>query len=165
MAKIDSRKRAERIFEQIGDAADTFVLANGTEPHIDASFFYVTGYTYGLFEGSYLVVEKNGNLSLVTSLVEEPIARAFGNDIEIFAVGDRDQMVSKLGSIARKSFKKPIALNSAELTYSSFLQIKSNFKGSKLLDKSEAFESARMIKDESEIALIQRACDIASGIY
>jgi Xaa-Pro dipeptidase len=165
MAKIDSRKRAERIFEQIGDDADTFVLANGTEPHIDASFFYVTGYPYGLFEGSYLVVEKNGTLSLVTSLLEEPIARAFENGVEIFAAGDRESMIAKLGSIAKKSFKKPIALNSAELTYSSFLQIKSTFRGSKLLDKSEAFESARMIKDESEIALIQRACDIASDIY
>jgi hypothetical protein len=95
MAKIDSRKRADRIFEQIGDRADTFVLANGTEPHIDASFFYVTGYPYGLFEGSYLVAEKNGGISLVTSLLEEPIARAFENGIEIIAAGDREKMVFK----------------------------------------------------------------------
>jgi len=165
MAKMDSRKRADRIFEQMGDKADTFVLANGTEPHIDASFFYVTGYPYGLFEGSYLVAEKNGGISLVTSLLEEPIARAFENGIEIIATGDRDKMLGKLGSIAKKISKKPIALNSTELTYSSYLQIRSTFKGSKLLDESVAFESARMIKDEEEIALIQKACSIASDIY
>jgi Xaa-Pro dipeptidase len=165
MTKIDSRKRADRIFEHIGDRADTFVLANGTEPHIDGSFSYVTGYPYGLFEGSFLIAEKNSGIFLVTSLLEEPIARAFENGIEIIPAGDREKMIAKLGSIAKKISKKPIGLNSAELTYSSYLQIKSTFKSSKLLDESEAFESARLIKDENEIALIQKACLIASNIY
>jgi Xaa-Pro dipeptidase len=165
MAKIDAQKRASRIFEQLGDRADTFIIANGTEPHIDASFFYVTGYTYGLFEGSYLISERNGNISLVTSLLEEPIARTFDNGIEVFAEGDREKIVAKLQSIAGGLSKKSIALNSPELTYSSFLRIKSIFKSSKLVDEAEAFEAARMIKDENEIALIQKACTIASDVY
>jgi len=165
MTKIDSQKRARRIFEKLGDTADSLIIANGTEPHVDASFFYVTGYTYGLFEGSYLIAERDGNISLVTSLLEEPIARTFDNGIEVFAEGDRDRMIAKLQSLAGKLSKKPIALNSAELTYSSFLRIKSVFKGSKLVDGAESFEAARMIKDEDEIALIQKACTIASDIY
>jgi Xaa-Pro dipeptidase len=164
MSSVDSKKRAEKIFEQIEDRADTFILGNGVEPHLDASFFYVTGFPYGLFEGSYLVAERNGSISLVTSLLEEPIARSFAHSIEIYAEQDRDKILARLKSIAKKSSKR-IALNSSELTYGSFLQIKSAFKGSKLLDESEAFESARMIKDESEIALIRKACDIASDVY
>ncbi len=150
MSSVDSKKRAEKIFEQIEDRADTFILGNGVEPHLDASFFYVTGFPYGLFEGSYLVAERNGSISLVTSLLEEPIARSFAHSIEIYAEQDRDKILARLKSIAKKSSKR-IALNSSELTYGSFLQIKSAFKGSKLLDESEAFESARMIKDESDI--------------
>ncbi len=165
MPKIDSKKRAEKIFEQIGERADTFVLANGAEPHLDASFFYVTGYPYGLFESSYLVAERNGKISLVTSLLEEPIARSFENGVEVFADQDRDRMIARLKSIATSTPGKTIALNSSELTYSSYLQIKSVFKGSKLLDESEAFEAARLIKDEGEIALIRKACDIASDTY
>ncbi len=165
MAKIDSQKRANRIFEQLGDRADTFIIANGTEPHLDASFFYVTGYSYGLFEGSFLIAERNGSVSLVTSLLEEPIARTFENGVEIIAEGNREKMLARLRSMAAKVSQKPIALNSAELTYSSFLQIKSAFKGSKLLDEAGAFEAARLIKDENEIALIQKACTIASNTY
>jgi Xaa-Pro dipeptidase len=165
MPKIDSRKRAEKIFQLLGDDVEAFILANGTEPHLDASFFYVTGYSYGLFEGSYLIAEQNGNISLVTSLLEEPIARTFENGVEIFAEGDRDRIASRLESLARKRPLKSVGLNSAELTYGSYLQIKSLFKGSKLLDASGAFEEARLIKDDDEIFLIQKACDIASGIY
>ena len=162
---MDSKERAGKIFEHIQDRADTFILGNGAEPHLDASFFYVTGFPYGLFEGSYLIVEKNGNLSLVTSLLEEPIARAFANGIEIYAEQDRDKILARLKSFSGKGSNKKIALNSSELTYSSFLQIKSAFRGSKLLDESDAFESARMIKDDMEIGLIRKACKIASDIY
>jgi len=164
---MDSEARARKIFEQIGDGPDTFVLANGTEPYLDASFFYVTGYSYGLFEGSFLVAERNGRISLVTSLLEEPIARGFDNVIEIYAESSKEEVLRRLASIAGDDSirGKGIALNSQELTYSSFLEIKSVFKGSKLEDRSEAFESARMIKDESEIALIRKACNIASDCY
>lgn len=165
MTKIDPRKRAEKIFEQINDDCDTLLVANGSEPHLDASFFYITGFPYGLFENSYLVADRSGSVTLVTSQLEEPIARAFENGIEIFVERDRDQMMARLKLLEKQGTKDRIALNSSELTYSSYLAVKSVFKNSKLLDESEAFESARMIKDEDEIALIKKACDIASGIY
>lgn len=167
MPKSNSADRAKRIFEQIKDGTDIFVLGNGTEPHLDASFFYVTGYSYGLFEGSYLVADRNGSVSVVTSLLEEPIARSFDNGVELFAEKDRDSIRKRLASIAEKisGRSKGVALNSQELTYSSYLEIKSAFTGSKLEDASEAFEAARLVKDDSEIALIRKACDIASDCY
>lgn len=162
---MNSEKRAKKIFENIDDGVGAFIVANGSEPHLDASFFYITGYPYGLFEGSFLVAERDGKISLVTSLLEEPIARAFPNGIEVFAEPDRGRVKSKLATIGKNNLKRQIALNSAELTYGNYLEIKSIFKRSKLIDASEAFESARLIKDENEIALIRKACDIASGIY
>lgn len=162
MPKLDSSKRAEKIFDHMEE--DAFVLANGTEPHLDASFFYVTGYSYGLFEGSYLLAERDGRISLVTSLLEEPIARTFDNGVEIYAEKDRDSIKKKLTELARKNKEiETVGLNSQELTYSSFLEIKSIFKNCK--DESGAFETARLIKDDSEIALIKKACDIASDCY
>jgi Xaa-Pro dipeptidase len=163
MLKVNPRIRAQKIFEQM-EEQDCFVLANGVEPHLDASFFYVTGFPYGLFENSFLIAERSGKISLVTSLLEEPIARAFAAEMELYAEPDRDHMRSRLVSLAGSSMKS-IALNSPELTYGSYLQIKSIFKGSKLVDASEAFESARLVKDENEISLIQKACDIASKVY
>jgi len=82
----------------------------------------------------------------------------------VFAEPDKDSVRSRLASIAGNNLKL-IALNSSELTYESFLEIRSSFKGSKLVDASQAFESARLVKDESEILLIKKACDIASATY
>src|SRR5579862_5344492 len=138
MPKFSPRLRVQKIFEQI-KRPDTLVLANGAEPHLDASFFYITGFPYGLFENSFLVAERSGKISLVTSLLEEPIARAHSTEIEIFAEPDSDHIRTRLTSIAGKE-PKSIALNSSELTYSSFLTIKSACEGAKLVDASEAFE-------------------------
>ena len=160
---VDSKKRVRKIFDQMRDGADAFVLANGAEPQLDASFFYVTGFPYGLFEDSFLVAQRDGNISLVTSRLEEPIARAYASGIEILPVPESGDAKTTLRSIVNGI--KSVALNSPELNYKSFLEIKSVFKGAKLIDAAEAFEAARLIKDEAEIEAIQKACDIASGVY
>src|SRR5271165_3619360 len=104
MPKVSSPIRAQKIFKQI-EGPDSFILANGVEPHLDASFFYVTGFPYGLFENSFLIAEKSGKISLVTSPLEEPIARAYSDEIEVFAEPDRDHVRSRLASIAGNGLK------------------------------------------------------------
>jgi Xaa-Pro dipeptidase len=164
---VDSKKRVRKIFEKIDEtmkeSPDALILANGVEPHLDASFFYVTGFPYGLFENSYLLAQREGRISLITSPLEEPIAKTYARGIEVFTVPESSEARSTLRSLG--SGINALALNSPELNYKSFLEIKSVFKNSKLIDASEAFESVRLIKDEAEIDSIQKACDIASGIY
>jgi Xaa-Pro dipeptidase len=167
----DTRKRVDRIFVEI-DIDDTIkekpnaiVLANGVSPHADSSLFYVTGFPYGLFEGSFLVAEKNGAISLITSPLEEPIARANASkDLEIYVETDAKAIDAKLRKILG-AHPEAIGVNSPELSYKLYLQIKSVFHGSKFLDVSNAFESARLVKDIGEIEKIQKACDIASKVY
>ncbi|MDG6995401.1 MAG: aminopeptidase P family protein [Nitrososphaerota archaeon] len=166
---VDSAKRIDRIFKNIDGSdsikpkPDLVVLGNGVEPHIDASFFYVTGIPYGLFEGSYLVGLRNGEVSLVTSKLEEAIARAHAKSIKVFAESDAAAIRSKLGQLAGKN--KIVGFNSSELTYKSFQTIRSALRGSKFVDVMEAFENARLIKDANEVELIQKACDISSLAY
>ncbi|MDA4129417.1 MAG: Xaa-Pro peptidase family protein [Thaumarchaeota archaeon] len=164
---VDSQKRVRKIFEQIDLASenppDALILANGVEPHLDASFFYVTGFPYGLFESSYLLAQRNGKISLVTTPLEEPIANAFAKGIEILTVSENEEAGSVLRSVGNGI--NSLALNSPELNYKSYLDIKSALKNAKLVDASDAFEAARLIKDDSEIEAIQHACDIASDVY
>ena len=177
---IDPAKRIRKIFTQIDELypedraskTDLLILANGTEPHLDASFFYVTGFPYGLFEGSYLLCDRDGGAELVTSLLEEPIAKAFAAaGMEVYAEPDADHAKQRVSSLCSELKPSTIALNSPELTYRSYLELSAilNKRGDSsdvsFLDAGDAFEAARMIKDETEIALIKRACDIASGIY
>jgi Xaa-Pro dipeptidase len=146
-----------------GEKPDAFILANGVEPHLDASFFYVTGFPYGLFEGSYLLARRDGSVSLITSPLEEPIARSHANGIDIYPETDPEAFRSRLVALGGET--NMIALNSPELTYKSFLEIQSLLRNSKLLDANEAFESARLIKDEGEIDLIKKACDVSSKAF
>ncbi len=166
----ESQSRAKRLFDRIDADAEikqkpkVLILANGVEPHLDSSFFYVLGFSYGLFEGSILVMERGGKLSLITSTLEEPIARAFvGKDLEIFVEMEPEKIRARLQKIIRSA--NVIGLNSAELSYKMFLELKSIFKQSKFMDVSDAFEALRLIKDATEIEKIQMACDIASNIY
>ncbi|MDA4111482.1 MAG: Xaa-Pro peptidase family protein [Thaumarchaeota archaeon] len=164
---VDSEKRVRKIFAQMDESnresPEALILANGVEPHLDASFFYITGFPYGLFEGSFLLAKRDGKISLVTSPLEEPIAKIYAKGIDVLTASDSAEAKSTLGSLGSEI--KSLALNSPELNYKSFLEIKSVFRNSKLIDASEAFESARLVKDEAEIESIQKACDIASGVY
>lgn len=167
----DSSKRAKRIFDEIDtddaikEKPESLVLVNGVDPHTDSSLFYLTGFPYGLFEGSVLIAERNGAISLITSPLEEPIARAHASkDLEIFVETETKAINARMKKILGKG-PREIGVNSPELSYKSFLQIKSVFRGSKFVDVSNAFESARLIKDSGEIAKIQKACDISSKIY
>jgi Xaa-Pro aminopeptidase len=167
----DSRKRVENLFSQIDEdqklekKPNILVLANGVSPHVDSSLYYLTGYSFGLFEGSILVAERNGTISLITSPLEEPIARAFApKNMKIYVETKNKAINSRLRKIAGNKTGM-VGVNSPELSYKSFLQIKSVLKQSTFADVSGAFESARLIKDASEIDRIQEACNIASKAY
>lgn len=164
----ESQKRVKKIFEYIDSLdsiktkPDAVILANGTEPHLDASFFYITGFPYGLFEGSYLLGFRNGEVSLITSRLEEPIANAYAKGINVYSEPDAPSMKARLGKLVRR---ESIGINSSELTYRSFEEIKSATKHTQIVNASQAFERARLIKDATEVSLIQKACDISSAIW
>ncbi len=115
---INPSERVGKIFaniqasESIKTKPDALVLGNGTEPHLDASFFYITGFPYGLFEGSYIIAKKDGSIKLLTSQLEEAIARSHSNGIEVQAL-PREDVISKLGELAGNDIMS-IGINSTE---------------------------------------------------
>src|SRR5487761_73207 len=167
--KSSPSKRASNIFAQIEKAKgikpkpEVVIIANGGLV-IDSSFFYVTGFLSGLFENSFLLAKKHDGVSLFTSTLEESIAKSDPRGIEIYAFKDakktREKLKQKIGKNVRT-----IGLNYSQLSISSFNLIKSIFKDAKMVDVGEAVARARSIKDESEIEAIQKACNIASGVY
>jgi Xaa-Pro dipeptidase len=130
---------------------------NGTEPHFDFSFFYISGLQKGLFERSFLFADRQ-TVSVFTSPLEEEIARASGAGIEIFT-NQTDDM-KRVGKDC-----KAIGINARDLTVASYKTLRSIFKGVQIVDVGRAIMKARSLKDESEIRAIERACDIASRAY
>lgn len=165
-----SSERAKKIFERLDEdesiktIPDILILANGVEPHLDVSFFYLTAFPYGLFEGSYLIARRDGNVTVLTSPLEETIARAHADGIDVQTYSSQADAPKKLKAICGSRVTS-IAINSSELTFKSYSTIKSIFKGSAFVDASDAIQQARMIKDATEIKNIKKACDIASNVY
>ncbi len=165
---VNSSDRAKKIFENIERDSnitakpEIFILANGVEPHLDASFFYLTGFPYGLFEGSYAVAKRDGNVSVLTTPLEADIANSHSDGMEVIA-DERAGLHNKLSRIVANP--SVIGVNSSELEYESFLKIKSAFRNSTVVDVSNAIAGTRVIKDEGEIEAIKKACNISSKIY
>lgn len=162
-----SKTRTKRIFEQIDKnpkikvKPDLIFVTNGGEPHVDYTFFYITGLPKGLFEGSALLAMRNGKVSVFTSPLEEEIAKAYGHGIDVYT--NYKKVKEDVRRVAGKV--KSVGINYPDLTVSSFKMARSIFKGVKLVDVEEALSSARAIKDQVEIEAIQKACTIASQAY
>ena len=141
MAKLTlPERRVDKIFQQIDKdpkikaKPDAIFLANGTEPHMDYSFFYVTGFTNGLFEGSALVAKRSGQVSVFTSPLEEEIARASGGNIELYT---EYKKVKENLKVVGKNLKT-VGISYQDLTLSSFKVLKSTLKGVKFVDIGSA---------------------------
>jgi Xaa-Pro dipeptidase len=154
------KSRVGKIFRNAEKDIDCIVFMNGTEPLHDMTFFYVTGFTSGLFEGSAVLTYPDRSLRLVTSLLEQESARRADFPVRIFkSVQEREKMFkSSLRGCKR------IGLNPPELTHRNYLLLKKLMPKAELVDVSQAVLKARVVKDRKEIAAIRKAGRIASRV-
>ncbi len=154
-------KRVFRSLETDDIRADLILLKNGIEPHLDLSFFYLTGVESGLFEGSSLIAYPDGKTILYTSILEEESARKSGvRSVKTFRDEKEEVKLLKkeIGDTAT------IGINARELTYSDFLSLKQILRG-RYINVSSAISKARMIKDQHEIAHLRRSAEIANRTF
>lgn len=149
--------KLERIFSHAPDV-DAIVLMNAAKPHVDMSFFYVTGLSSGVFEGCAAVVYPD-HITLITSSLEEESARKGNFDVSVFS--NRKER-EKLLKNELKGLKT-IGINANEITYASYKALKKASQAD-ITDVSEAISTARLTKDEDELSKIKKACDIISDV-
>ncbi len=149
--------RVRRIFRFLEEAPDAIALLNGTEPHLDHTFFYATGIHGGLFEGCAALLRPDGGCHVLTSRLEADIAQAFGNPVEVFATKEERQaaLQAHLDSVLS------LGINGRELTYAGFQDLRAACPEAEIVDVSEAVVQARQVKDAKEVETLRRACAIA----
>lgn len=151
--------RERKIFSNLQGKVDAVVLANGTEPNIDLTFFYATGITSGLFEGCYAIITPR-RVEVLASDLEELSARRAGVKTTTFETkAQRDEILSRM----LEGFER-IGVNAEEITYANYRHLKKCARKARLVDVSKQLANARMTKDEEEVARIRKACAIASRI-
>jgi Xaa-Pro dipeptidase len=153
------RARIKRIFGALKNPLDVIVIANSTEPHVDMTFFYVTGVPSGLFEGSFAFLYPNGESVLLTSSLEEESARS-APESRIEVAQSRDEMKKTFERLLKG--KKTVGANFHELTHEMYNYLVKQAPKRRIVDVSEAVYDARAVKDKIEIENLRTAALIAS---
>lgn len=153
------KERIKRIYELVGKELDCIVLYNSAKPHVDLTFYYVTGLVEGEFEGCAVVIYPDGRAEILTSKLEEESALKAGIPTKtITDRSDREEWLKdKLGGL------DSVGVNSMELTHHSYKRIEENTDAD-LVDVSDGIIEARNVKDGEELRRLRRACHIASKV-
>lgn len=161
-----ARQRARKVFAAFKrhgtQAPDAIVLRNGTEPHVDLSFFYATGIPSGIFEGGMCVLHEDGGVDVISSVLEEESARKARTGFRLHVPKKRGEEQKLLQRILDGRAKRTIGINAPELTYRDYRTLHKYLPRAHFMDASRAILRARMIKDRHEVAAIRAACQISS---
>jgi Xaa-Pro dipeptidase len=151
--------RVKKVFENTKQKPDVILIINSEEPFIDDNFFYATGLSQGIFESSYAILFPDGNVDLIIPELESEIAKKSNAEINVYKnQGDIYDILNKLiGSI------KKLGLNFKNLSFKELSKLEYHLPNVDFIDVSSAFDETRLIKDDSEISLIKKACEIADS--
>ena len=116
-------KRAKKVFSSYKGNVDAMVFANAVDPHLDLSFFYLTGISEGLFEGSAAVALPNGKVKVITGPLEATTAKRSKCEVIIY---DKPDEYPELLKEAIEGATN-VGINSSELTVATHKKLKKAF--------------------------------------
>jgi len=157
--------RVKKLFnvieEEIDEVPDAVVLVNGTDPMVDMTFYYMTRMGVGMFEGGVAVLYPDGNIDVLTSLLEAETASKGSFGLHVFkTTEERKEMLTSL-----LKDKASIGINANELAHSNYNMIVDVAPDdSVIVDVSKCVSNTRAIKDEDEINTLRKACTMASEV-
>ncbi|MFO8109681.1 MAG: Xaa-Pro peptidase family protein [Thermoplasmata archaeon] len=153
------KKRIRHLYENVSEDVNGIIIANSTKPHVDMTFYYVTGLIHGEYEGSAVLALPDGSAEILTSNLERESASKSG--LPVTAAKDseerEDWFKEKLQDIDK------LGVNSSELTYSAYQRIR-EYTDAEIVDVSDGISDARNIKDKEEIDRLRDACKFASRV-
>ena len=152
------QSRAERLAANMEDM-DAVVIMNATEPFLDSTYWYLSESMSGTYESARAVVTSDGQLHTFVSILEEETAKACKGEVHVYQ-SDKDRkeaMAEVLRGASRIGVNYPMA------AYGSVEWLKS-FIDAEIVDASGVISKTIAVKDEKEIAEIQKACDITSRV-
>jgi len=155
------RARSERIFAALGDPVDAIVLMNGSAHSSDSTFKYVSGVTRGGYEGCAAVLVPGRRPCLVVSKLEEESAgTAPDSDVHAFKTqaAQKEMLATLLGE------PKRIGVNANAIVLAKVRLLEELFPDAVIVDVGDAISQVRLVKDETEVELVRRACAVTSEV-
>ncbi len=160
--KAAYESRGKRIFRKArklkgGAKVDAIVVANGTMPILDLTFFYLTGFERGVFERSGVIVFPSGRMKIFTGTLEEESAS--GRKSELFVFHKNSELEEWMERCLAGA--RAVGVNAPDLSHKWATDLR-KWGGAPLVDVSRAIHAVRGVKDEEEIRRIRKAAAIAS---
>lgn len=152
------KDRIKKVFSNSDKDIDTILVANADYPNLDPNFTYLSGITSGVFERSVVIGYKDGNGYLLTSDLEEPIARK-ETKLKVYVFKSKDERKNQIKGLL--SDVNRLGINGDSFTYRQWKAL-SELTNAEIIDISDAFSKSRSIKDREEIRRISNACEISS---
>ncbi len=153
------KERIKRIFEHVEGDIDGIIILNSTKPHVDLTFYYVTGLINGEFEGSGAIMYPDFSGEIFTSPLEEESALKSSMPVTVLKKrNERDDLFKE-----RLKGMKRVGVNSTELTYHAYMKIR-EATDAEIVDISDAIIESRNLKDREELDRLRKACWIASRV-
>lgn len=159
MRETVSIYRTKRLFSALDDSIDAVVIINSGMSALDENFLYLTDTRGGGFEGALAVATKR-SVTVITSVLEEEIARRSGCKVRVFSSAKERE--AKLKSIMRG--KEIVGINEHGISHATMKWLRRSLRNIKFKDISKQLMRVRMIKTEDEIERIRKACKIASKV-
>lgn len=153
-------RRVKNIYKNLENKLDIILIKNSIEPYIDDNFFYATGLEKGLFEGCIAFLSPEGKIDIIVSELEEESAKKSDANVLVYRSAKDFEDLLK----GRLSPCKKIGLNFKGISHKDYLGLVKRFPNAKLHDVSQSIEITRLVKDEIEINLITKACEIVDKV-
>ncbi|MGC8629195.1 MAG: M24 family metallopeptidase [Candidatus Micrarchaeia archaeon] len=125
----------------------------------DPNFRYLTRFKSGVFENDTLIAERNG-IALFTSELEYETAlsqRFEGMKITKITKKNAEKIKKRVRSMVNG---KVVGINGNFLPTARYLEIRKDYRPKKIVDASECFAKARVVKSREEIRAIDKAASI-----
>jgi Xaa-Pro aminopeptidase len=129
-----------------------------------ANFYYLTGIHFHLMERpTVLFVSADGSLHAVMPELEKGKWQAEGPECETVYWQDSDGFADAFDKVARSMHARKIGVEGQLMRVFESHALQTAFPNITITDAHQAISSIRLLKDETEIALLQRAITISES--
>ena len=156
------QNRIERIFRNINGTKIPDCIFIYNRERVDPNFLYITAMGSGVFENCGVLCERDGDVIVFSTTLEEEILRDVEDFARLVVYKNEKERNEKLAGTLKKY--ACIGAPFGSMSHSFYINLRDLLGDVQLIDVDLALRKSRMIKTDDEIALIRKACDIASTV-
>ncbi|MDL2318666.1 Xaa-Pro peptidase family protein [Eubacteriales bacterium OttesenSCG-928-A19] len=148
-------QRTDRLLSRLAEAG-----MQGALVHKPSNIRWLSGYT-----GEGLLVIAPGLRAIVTDFRYTEQAQQQAPDYTVHMTTATDKHEQVAGRLVREAGLTVVGFEDDEVTVSGFAALEAAMEGVRFLPQRQCAEALRVVKDDGEVALIARACDISCKAF